>query len=189
MPSGVTRTMKDDEVRLLTHFVDLLDKMLNLEPLKRPLPKVGRVYCRSLSPLGKQADCVISDVIHHDRICSRIRSFEVDTFFFVRSTASVSFSLSPSRISMLYQNPSSSVPPHIANKSLVRREFQVAIIARPTPLSRRGSAFALTDTSVPNSLKFISRLRTRGSCVQYIVDSLVTSSLPPLDSRRSNSEW
>ncbi|GAA5990385.1 hypothetical protein JCM5350_003679 [Sporobolomyces pararoseus] len=39
MPSGVTRKMKDDEVRLLTNFVDLLDKMLNLEPSKRPLPK------------------------------------------------------------------------------------------------------------------------------------------------------
>ncbi|GAA5966300.1 hypothetical protein JCM3765_005248 [Sporobolomyces pararoseus] len=39
MPSGLTRKMKDDEVRLLTNFVDLLDKMLNLEPTKRPLPK------------------------------------------------------------------------------------------------------------------------------------------------------
>lgn len=44
MPSGVTRKMKDDEVRLLTNFVDLLDKMLNLEPSKRPLPKVRFLY-------------------------------------------------------------------------------------------------------------------------------------------------
>lgn len=39
MPPGVTRKMKDEEVRLLTNFVDLLDKMLSLEPSKRPLPK------------------------------------------------------------------------------------------------------------------------------------------------------
>ncbi|GAA5931854.1 PRP4 family serine/threonine-protein kinase [Sporobolomyces koalae] len=39
MPSGTTRNLKDDEVRLLSNFVDLLDKMLSLEPSKRPLPR------------------------------------------------------------------------------------------------------------------------------------------------------
>ncbi|GAA5883642.1 hypothetical protein JCM3774_005990 [Rhodotorula dairenensis] len=39
MPSGVLRTLKDDEARLLTHFVDLLEKMLSLEPARRPTPK------------------------------------------------------------------------------------------------------------------------------------------------------
>ncbi|GAA6061605.1 hypothetical protein JCM10212_000913 [Sporobolomyces blumeae] len=39
MPPGVARQLKDDDARLLTHFVDLLDKMLHLEPSKRPSPK------------------------------------------------------------------------------------------------------------------------------------------------------
>ncbi|GAA6026739.1 hypothetical protein JCM8097_005826 [Rhodosporidiobolus ruineniae] len=39
MPPGVTRKLKDDEVRLLANFVDLLDKMLSLEPGRRPTPK------------------------------------------------------------------------------------------------------------------------------------------------------
>ncbi|BGP13574.1 hypothetical protein JCM10213_008711 [Rhodosporidiobolus nylandii] len=39
MPAGVTRKLKDDEVRLLANFVDLLDKMLSLEPARRPTPK------------------------------------------------------------------------------------------------------------------------------------------------------
>jgi hypothetical protein len=47
MPSGTTRKMKDDEVRLLTNFVDLLDKMLSLEPSKRPLPKVSVSFSKA----------------------------------------------------------------------------------------------------------------------------------------------
>ncbi|GAA5868684.1 hypothetical protein JCM1840_004356 [Sporobolomyces johnsonii] len=39
MPPGVTRKLKDDEARLLGHFVDLLDRMLSLEPSKRPNPR------------------------------------------------------------------------------------------------------------------------------------------------------
>ncbi|GAA5843523.1 hypothetical protein JCM11251_001645 [Rhodosporidiobolus azoricus] len=39
MPSGLTRTMKDDDIRMLASFVDLLDKMLSLEPARRPTPK------------------------------------------------------------------------------------------------------------------------------------------------------
>ncbi|GAA5989293.1 hypothetical protein JCM11641_006103 [Rhodosporidiobolus odoratus] len=39
MPPGLTRKMKDDEVRLLASFVDLLDKMLALEGGRRPTPK------------------------------------------------------------------------------------------------------------------------------------------------------
>ncbi|BGP45755.1 U4/U6 small nuclear ribonucleoprotein prp4 [Rhodotorula kratochvilovae] len=39
MPPGLTRKLKEDEVRLLTSFVDLLDKMLSLEPGRRPTPK------------------------------------------------------------------------------------------------------------------------------------------------------
>ncbi|KAG0657226.1 U4/U6 small nuclear ribonucleoprotein prp4 [Rhodotorula mucilaginosa] len=39
MPSGVLRRLKEDEARLLTNFVDLLEKMLSLEPAKRPTPK------------------------------------------------------------------------------------------------------------------------------------------------------
>ena len=41
MPSGVLRRLKEDEARLLTNFVDLLEKMLSLEPAKRPTPKVS----------------------------------------------------------------------------------------------------------------------------------------------------
>lgn len=41
MPAGTTRKLKDDEIRLLGNFVDLLEKMLSLEPQKRPLPKVS----------------------------------------------------------------------------------------------------------------------------------------------------
>ncbi|KWU41393.1 kinase-like protein, partial [Rhodotorula sp. JG-1b] len=39
MPGGVLRRLKEDEARLLTNFVDLLEKMLSLEPAKRPTPK------------------------------------------------------------------------------------------------------------------------------------------------------
>ncbi|SGY40385.1 BQ5605_C003g02365 [Microbotryum silenes-dioicae] len=39
MPPSVIKKLKEDEARLLGHFVDLLDKMLSLEPSKRPLPK------------------------------------------------------------------------------------------------------------------------------------------------------
>ncbi|GAA5919683.1 hypothetical protein JCM1841_005228 [Sporobolomyces salmonicolor] len=39
MPPGVARKLKDDEARLLGHFVDLLDRMLSLEPAKRPSPR------------------------------------------------------------------------------------------------------------------------------------------------------
>lgn len=37
------KKLKEDEVRLLGHFVDLLDRMLSLEPSKRPTPKVSFV--------------------------------------------------------------------------------------------------------------------------------------------------
>lgn len=43
MPPGVARKLKEDDARLLTSFVDLLDKMLSLEPARRPTPKVRRV--------------------------------------------------------------------------------------------------------------------------------------------------
>ncbi|GJN88834.1 hypothetical protein Rhopal_001805-T1 [Rhodotorula paludigena] len=39
MPAGLTRRLKEDEARLLGQFVDLLDKMLSLEPGRRPSPK------------------------------------------------------------------------------------------------------------------------------------------------------
>ncbi|SCV67032.1 BQ2448_5678 [Microbotryum intermedium] len=39
MPPSVIKKLKEDEARLLGHFVDLLDKMLSLEPSKRPLPR------------------------------------------------------------------------------------------------------------------------------------------------------
>ncbi|GAA5890817.1 hypothetical protein JCM8208_003062 [Rhodotorula glutinis] len=39
MPPGVARKLKEDDARLLTSFVDLLDKMLSLEPARRPTPK------------------------------------------------------------------------------------------------------------------------------------------------------
>jgi len=43
MPPGVARKLKEDDARLLASFVDLLDKMLSLEPARRPTPKVRRV--------------------------------------------------------------------------------------------------------------------------------------------------
>ncbi|GAA6049893.1 hypothetical protein JCM3770_004234 [Rhodotorula araucariae] len=48
MPAGLTRKLKEDEVRLLTSFVDLLDKMLSLEPARRPTPKelLGHPFIR-----------------------------------------------------------------------------------------------------------------------------------------------
>ncbi|KAM0753955.1 kinase-like protein [Meredithblackwellia eburnea MCA 4105] len=39
MPTSAMKKLKDDEVKLLGNFVDLLDKMLNLDPTKRPTPK------------------------------------------------------------------------------------------------------------------------------------------------------
>ena len=39
MPPGVAKKLKEDELKLLTSFVDLLDKMLALEPAKRITPK------------------------------------------------------------------------------------------------------------------------------------------------------
>lgn len=35
------KKLKEDEVRLLGHFVDLLERMLSLEGAKRPTPKVS----------------------------------------------------------------------------------------------------------------------------------------------------
>lgn len=51
LPPGVARRLKEDEARLLGHFVDLLDKMLSLEPARRPTPKV------SLPSLRRLASC------------------------------------------------------------------------------------------------------------------------------------
>lgn len=42
MPAAAMKKLKDDEQKMLGHFVDLLDKMLSLDPTKRPSPKVSR---------------------------------------------------------------------------------------------------------------------------------------------------
>jgi len=39
LPTSMAKQLKEDELKLLTNFVDLLDKMLALEPSKRPTPK------------------------------------------------------------------------------------------------------------------------------------------------------
>lgn len=39
LPAAMAKQLKEDELKLLTSFVDLLDKMLALEPGKRPTPK------------------------------------------------------------------------------------------------------------------------------------------------------
>lgn len=54
MPAGLTRRLKEDEARLLGQFVDLLDKMLSLEPARRPSPKVRRHF--SGTPRYREAD-------------------------------------------------------------------------------------------------------------------------------------
>lgn len=41
MPASAMKKLKEDEVRLLGHFVDLLERMLSLEGAKRPTPKVS----------------------------------------------------------------------------------------------------------------------------------------------------
>lgn len=41
-PSAIKK-LKDDEIKLLGQFVDLLDKMLALEPAKRLTPKVSLI--------------------------------------------------------------------------------------------------------------------------------------------------
>lgn len=41
MSPTAIKKLKEDEVRILGQFVDLLDKMLSLEPGKRPSPKVS----------------------------------------------------------------------------------------------------------------------------------------------------
>lgn len=43
MPVSAMKKLKEEEVRLLGHFVDLLEKMLSLEGAKRPSPKVSCV--------------------------------------------------------------------------------------------------------------------------------------------------
>jgi hypothetical protein len=57
MPASAMKKLKEDEVRMLGHFVDLLDKMLSLEPSKRPAPKVSclssLVSCSVWSRLGE----------------------------------------------------------------------------------------------------------------------------------------
>lgn len=54
MPASAMKKLKEDEVKLVAHFVDLLDKMLNLDPAKRPTPKV-RASCLGLRA-GETAD-------------------------------------------------------------------------------------------------------------------------------------
>ncbi|KAM0792048.1 hypothetical protein ACM66B_004756 [Microbotryomycetes sp. NB124-2] len=39
MPASAMKRLRDDEVKVLGQFVDLLDKMLSLDPSKRPTPK------------------------------------------------------------------------------------------------------------------------------------------------------
>lgn len=74
MPPGVTRRLKEDEARLLANFVDLLEKMLSLEPGRRPSPKVragGRSY-------GWARVWMVADLITDLRLCrncSITRSF------------------------------------------------------------------------------------------------------------------
>jgi serine/threonine protein kinase len=46
MPQSAMKKLKEDEVKLLASFVDLLDKMLALDPTKRPTPKVSPIEVR-----------------------------------------------------------------------------------------------------------------------------------------------
>lgn len=50
------KKLKEDELKLLTQFVDLLDKMLALDPAKRPSPKVRLLSSRSPLALTVEAD-------------------------------------------------------------------------------------------------------------------------------------
>lgn len=54
MSSALTRKMKDDETKLLGHFVDLLEKMLMTDKSKRAAPKV-RITLR-LTRRGENID-------------------------------------------------------------------------------------------------------------------------------------
>ncbi|ORY75346.1 kinase-like domain-containing protein [Leucosporidium creatinivorum] len=49
MPVSAMKKLKEDEVRLLGHFVDLLERMLSLEGSKRPTPKVRFLFLRAVA--------------------------------------------------------------------------------------------------------------------------------------------
>lgn len=66
MPPTAIKKLKEDEVRILGQFVDLLDKMLSLEPSKRPSPKVSFAFC------GWIARRVLADVSCLAGVVSRI---------------------------------------------------------------------------------------------------------------------
>lgn len=51
MPASAMKKLKDDDVKMLGHFVDLLDKMMSLDPTKRPTPKVSRTARYDLGPM------------------------------------------------------------------------------------------------------------------------------------------
>lgn len=60
-PSAIKK-LKEDEVKLLSQFVDLLDKMLALEPGKRLTPKVSSALLQdknsaSLQDNKKENEC------------------------------------------------------------------------------------------------------------------------------------
>lgn len=67
MPGGVLRRLKEDEARLLTNFVDLLEKMLSLEPAKRPTPKVSSSPPSPAVCFGKADDrCAhVQELLNH----------------------------------------------------------------------------------------------------------------------------
>lgn len=49
MPAAATKKMQPEELKLLTSFVDLLERALELDPLKRLTPKEAlsvRSHCR-----------------------------------------------------------------------------------------------------------------------------------------------